>query len=348
MSQNPIPFKFTATLIAMSALVACGGGGGDAPATTPAPVNTATPPPAGGAATTAIYTKDDAEDVAGLGFLASELITQRAQIEQPALAYFAQGFLSSKTATGSSVPTTVSCATASGGSGTLTATVTKSGTYVGLKTNDKIDVSFNNCNYGAGDVLNGRLVATSQADYADLGASGTGFKFNFQLASINYQQALSTTRIVSNCVQNVQFDATASANYPKLTSSTASICSTKFFTPALATTASLEITLNMGATVTSQFTSAGANYSSTVDGAIALSVPPETISLILATPVPVTGAVTSGRLVPAAGVLRVKDFDANLQTESTVQGSMVQVKADTNRDGTLDLTFSTTYSMLTN
>ena len=338
MSKISSSSKFSATLIALCTLAACGGGGGgDGPATTPV----ATP-----AATS--YTRADAEDIAGIGFITSELITLQAQLEQPALAYFTQVFLSNNTAMGSSGPTSVSCANATGGGGTLSAIVTKSGSYIGLKTNDKIDVTYNNCNFGSGSVQNGRLAITAQADYTNLGAIGAGFKFNYQLSSTNYQVALTTGRFVSNGVQNVQFDSTVGANYPKLNSSIISAYSYKAFNPASATTSSLEYSLNPGTALSSQLTSAGANYSSTIDGSVGLTVASNSIALAYATPTPITGAVVSGRLIPAAGVLRVKETNANFQTESTVQGSMVQVKADTNRDGILDLTFSTTYSLLTN
>ncbi len=355
MSKISASFKFTLALITLCSLAACGGGGGgDAPAA----AGTGTAPPASGTSTAAPapastaapapYTQGEAQAVAGVGFLGLELIAQQAQIEQPALAYFSQGFLSGNTVAGSTGPTTVNCASATAGGGTLTATVTKSGTYAGLKTNDKIDVTYTNCNFGAGNVQNGRLVLTAQADYANLGAINSGFKFNYQLSSINYVQAIGTVRFVSNGVQNVQFDSTASAGYPKLSSSIVSTHSNKTFDSVSATTPALEISINTGATLTNQFTSAGANYSATVDGGVGLKTPGGAIALAYATTTPITGAVVSGRLVPAAGVLRVKETTLNLQTESTMQGSMVQVKADTNRDGTLDLTFSTTYSLLTN
>jgi hypothetical protein len=335
MSKTSASFKFTLALITL-----CTGTG------------TGTAPPASGTSTTAPapapYTQGEAQAVAGVGFLGFELIAQQAQIEQPALAYFTQGFLSQNTVLGSTGPTTASCASATAGGGTLTVTVTKSGTYAGLKTNDKIDVTFTNCDSGAGNVQNGRLVLTAQADYANLGALNSGFKFNYQLSSINYAQTIGTARFVANGVQNVQFDSTASATYPKLSSSIVSAYSNKAFSPASATTPGLEVSINAGTTLTNQFTSAGANYSATVDGGVGLTTPGGAIAMAYATTTPITGAVVSGRLVPAAGVLRVKETTLNLQTESTVQGSMVQVKADTNRDGTLDLTFSTTYSLLTN
>lgn len=345
MSKISSSFKFSATLIALCALAACGGGGGDSPAAT-------TPAGGSGAGTSSSatpFTRADAEAIAGIGFITSELITLQAQLEQPALAFFAQGFLSANAVVGSSGPTTVGCASSAGlGGGTLSATVTKSGTYAGLKTNDKIDVTYNNCNFGSGIVQNGRLAITAQADYANLGALGAGFKFNYQLSSTNYQVALTTGRFVSNGVQNVQFDSTVSANYPKLNSTVISAYSYKGFNPASATTSSLEYSLNTGVALSSQLTSAGASYSSTVDGSVGLTVASNSVALAYTTPTPITGAVVSGRFIPAAGVLRVKETTANLQTESTVQGAMVQVKADTNRDGILDLTFSTTYSLLTN
>jgi hypothetical protein len=349
MSRTSVSFKFTLALIALCSITACGGGGGDAPAA-------AAPASAGSTSTAAPYTKDDAEAFAGIGFIISELITLQARLEQPVLAYFAQSFLSDNTLSGSTGPATVSCASSAGGSGTLSVTVIKSGTYAGLKTNDKIDVTFNNCNFGGGSdsrsFQNGRLAITAKADYANLGAVGSGFKFNYQLSSIRYSINIGARGFISNGVQDVQFDSTASASYPKLDSSVINAYTYEAMNPTAETTATLDYSLRTGAKLSSQLTSAGANYSSTIDGPVGLTVTsnsiPESIALAYTTPAPMTGAVVSGRLIPSAGVLRVKETNVNLQTESTVQGSIVQVKADTDRDGILDLTFSTTYSALTN
>jgi hypothetical protein len=314
------------SVLLASLLSACGGGGSSTPAT-PAP----------------IFGQAEAKSVAVLGLLTSELVFGQIQSEPSFFANYIVGY-SNGVASGSSSAAVFSCATASGGSGTYSAATNKSGVYVGLKPNDKITLSFNACNLGGtGLVLNGGAVAVSNGTYANLPSNAL---VQFALTTTNMDFGSTTSKTRSNGVQSVVYDSTISANLPLITSTATSNYSVAYFNPASASAASLIYTLNAGASVVSKLLAAN-TFSSKLDGLVTYTTTSGNVGLNFNTITPLTGSLVSGRPIPTAGVLRVKETSVNLLTETSISGSTATVKADSNGDGTLDLTFATTYTALT-
>jgi hypothetical protein len=196
---------------------------------------------------------------------------------------------------------------------------------------------------GTGLVLNGGAVAVSNGTYANLPSNAL---VQFALTTTNMDFGSTTSKTRSNGVQSVVYDSTISANLPLITSTATSNYSVAYFNPASASAASLIYTLNAGASVVSKLLAAN-TFSSKLDGLVTYTTTSGNVGLNFNTITPLTGSLVSGRPIPTAGVLRVKETSVNLLTETSISGSTATVKADSNGDGTLDLTFATTYTALT-
>jgi hypothetical protein len=326
-----IRLQFASTTLLASLLSACGGGGGDAPA--PAPV----------AATTKIYGQVDAKAVAGLGFLTNEFLFLQTLSEHAFFASLIQGY-STEAASGSSPAVTESCATGGVGSGSITVSTSKAGVYVGLQTNDSLSFAFDACDFGDGVLLGGNAVIVSKGNYANLPAN---FLVQYGLTTNNFDINLGKEKLRSNGVQSVKFDGTvAGTSYPEVTSTVGTSYAVSLFSPLTTPVPKLAIGFNAGASLYAKYTATN-TFVSKVDGVITASTSTGDVPLSLSTAVPLSGSVTGGRPIPTAGTLRVKSAVLNLQTETMVQGTSAQLKADSNGDGTLDLTFNTTYIALT-
>jgi hypothetical protein len=321
----------TALLLALS-VAACGGGGGGGTATIATP-------------TTKIYGQTDAKTVAGTGLLTSELLFAQVQIEQAFFGGFIQGF-STGVASGSASASTLSCVSAGLGSGTLTVSTTKAGVYVGLQTNDSVNITFNACDFGGnGLVLNGNTVLVSKGSYANLPIN---FSVLYSLTTTNFDMIFGGVKNRSNGVQNVAFNATvAGVAFPEVTSTVATSYSLESYSSSTAKVPAITFKLNTGTVVYAKYSSTNAFVSKLDGGVTGTPTTSGAVPLIISTPTPLAGTLTGGRPVPTVGVFRVKGVDLNLQTETTVQGISAVLKADSNGDGTLDLSFNTTYSAMT-
>ena len=152
--------KVGASLIAATALAACGGGGDDSP-------------------TSAKYTQADVKNVATLGASSLVITGDRVGLILYFLGNLLQGI--STDAGGSRSSPAASCASTQGGGGTLAFTLTKSAVRTGLAVGDQLTYTFVNCSFSAGAmVLNGTFVLTAQSVAANLNAATyqVGFRAN--------------------------------------------------------------------------------------------------------------------------------------------------------------------------
>lgn len=326
--------KYLLTLMAVAALSACGGGGSDTVVQLPALV---TP-----------YSQTTVKNVAGLGLLIVRTEASQVQNEQAFFALTLKSVINSST--GGSIPsTTASCASNGAGGGSFTLGITKSGVYAGLRANDTVSLLFSACDFGgtgstASPTLNGAAVLTSKNTYSSLPAA---FSIQYDVATTNFDLISSASKLRSNGIQAVTFDATvAGTGLPEINVVAGSTgYSSAFFSPATASAANLTNTLKSGGAIYSKL-GAGSTFISGVNGIIDVLVSSGALSFTLATNTRLSGSNASGAAVPTAGNLSTKDNALNLQTVTTIQGSNATVQADTNQDGSLDSTVTTPYVFL--
>jgi hypothetical protein len=344
--------RVCASALLVSLLVACGGGGGgDTPAVA-APIATT-----GGGNTSTVtpptpYTVADAVGVAGVGLSDSELVFNNARTEVGFAADFIQGFLSTNTGTFQTVNSSVSCKNASSGAGagTLTFTVSKSSASVGFKTGDTATFAFNACDFGDGFVYSGSEKVTMMSTFASL--STAGYTVSYMITDTNRQFA-KTGKVSSSGSLNVTVISSQNGNSVQINTQPLGSYTTTYYPSLIATTPSLVIDQQNDLVVaTSVLSGASATFTHKIDGTIKLpsATTNKTATAIYATTTPLSGGFTAaGRIAPTAGVVRIKDDFANLQTETTISaGGAAIVKGDSDRNGTLDLTSpATTYVLLT-
>jgi hypothetical protein len=336
MKPSSLSLGTTTSLFLAVALSACGGGGGDAPVAAPAPAPAPAP-----AVNAAVFTQNDARLLAGLGLSTAQLVYLQSQQEQLFIGGLFQG-LTVGTASGSFAPTTVSCASSAGGSGSLTASESKSGVYVGYKTNDSQTISYNACKFASSStVLNGKYTLVSRGNYSNLSPnSAVEYSVTTTDFDISIGNGTSTFKSRSNGVQTAKFDTTVGGqSAPDVTLAVASGRTVASFSPATSLSPSFTFAMAPGMALSAKLTAAG-NFATSLDGGLSMTFPTGTVPMLFGTSPVLTGPAST--TLPTAGVLRVKDTGLNLQTETTYLGAIATVKADTNRDGILDLTFNTT------
>jgi hypothetical protein len=330
---------FVRSALALSVLTlvsACGGGGGGSTTQTPAPTPVAQ----------VTFGQAEASPLAGVSLLTAELMLSQKQLEHAFFAGLIKGFANSPSG-GSSPAGTVTCVTAAGGSGTLTASITKAGTYAGLATGDQLNISFNACNFGGGALtLNGNSLLTSRGNYSSL---STNFLALYTVRNTNFDMILGTSKFRMNGTETVTFDAIANGeNYPQITTDVATTAAVSFFSPSTATAPTLTYTASSPVRMVSKTTVTN-TFTSSLDGPLSVASGTSVIPMEFATPAQFAGNINTvtGRPTPTAGTLRVKDTSANHLTETTIQGLSAVLKADTNGDGVLDAAYNTTYVALT-
>lgn len=343
MKQSPLSLGTTTSLFLAVALSACGGGG-DSPAPAPAPVTTApAPAPAPGAA---IFNQETVRLLAGLGLSSAQLLHLQTLQEHTLIGGLFQS-LSTGTASGSFPTTTASCVSSAGGSGSFTVTETKTGVYVGYRVGDSMTLNFSACKFASSPtVLNGRFNLVSRGNYANLSPnSAVEYTLTTTVFDTSIGSGTSTAKLRSNGVQNAKFDTTVGGpNAPDVTVSVGGVGhSVASFSPATATAPSITYAMVSGMGINAKLT-ASSNFAAAMNGNLSASTSTVTIPLLFATSPALTGPAST--TIPTAGILSVKDTGVNLQTETTYLGSTATVRADTNRDGILDLTFNTSTQAL--
>jgi hypothetical protein len=362
--------RILACTLLVSLVAACGGGGGEsAPAPAPNATAVPTPPPP---AAQVLYTAADAQNVARLGFNIAELMYGQSRREMASPAYFAKDIIDEsvfgQTAFQNIPLTSLPCAatttaspTTPVGSGTHSFSVTKAANTVGLQNGDSFVLAYQNCDFGdgasalSGNVRNGTLTATVQGNYSVLNSAG--FTFSYKLTTENLQQTPGIIRVSStgsNSVTVVVNGASGGVNgpeyyYPSITSSVVGNYVVKYFNPANSTTAGLIHNWDNGMTLRNS-TGSNNSFTSKIDGTMSSVVGNNSLALTFNTPTQLSGAYASGRPVPSTGVMRVTQpiLLPYLLTETTVSGVNAVIKADSDRNGSLDLTVNTTYNTLVN
>lgn len=321
--------KRSVACLAIVGLSACGGGGG----TTALPV-LVTP-----------YSQSDVKAAAATGLLLVSISASRAQAEQAFFAGVLQGFINAP-AGGSLAATIIPCVLNGVGSGSFTASVTRAGIYAGLRTNDTLNLTFNSCTFGGatGLTLNGSTTLTSGNTYTSLAPA---FLVQYNVVTTNFDFITATGKIRSNGSQSVTFDATAAGtSLPEIATLAGSAGqSSSLFSPAAASLPSITNTLRSGGAIYSKL-GTGNTFISGVNGVIDVATNAATQSFTLATNTRLSGSNASGSAVPTAGNLSSKNNTLNLQTIVSIQGLNATVQADTNQDGTLDSTTTSSYALL--
>jgi hypothetical protein len=311
------------------ALSACGGGGSDAPAPSPS-------------ASATVFTQTDAKNVAGLGLATSQLMLIQTQLEQVFIGGLLQS-LSSAAASGSLSPASASCASSAGGSGSFIVSQIKAGTYVGYKINDSFDITFNACKFAGSTVsVNGKFSLVSLGNYANLSVNSV---VDYRVTTTNLELNNTSLRFRSSGLQTVKFDTTTGGTgAADVTLAVGSGRSIGIFNSSTALSPGFTWTLSSGSTINAKLTNA--NFAFYLNGDVSSATSSGAVPLSFATTTTLTGPYSTSALYPTAGVMRVKEPSMNLLTETSYQGATATVKADTNRDGVLDLTFTTTTQAL--
>lgn len=327
-------------------LSACGGGGGGSTATT---VSTVTPPII--SPTSITYTQANAKPLAGLGLLTVESLSRRVLLQQG----FFVGYLKGYSTRSSNVQVDTDFGPCDDfsttpnvpGTGTYSITVTKGGTYRGVKPNDTISFNFSGCTFpNASFTLNGQALLTSAGTYVD-STVNTLFAYRLNSTNYNYSSYPAGQQNVYNGSVSVSYDGTTGGiDYPNLTATATSAYSVAIYSSLTALTPTITNALSSLATLTYAPTSAG-SYTASLNGDASVASTSAPILLKFATNTQLAGSSLTGRLVPTSGVLRVTDRAVNFLTRTTVTGTNVAVDFDSDRDGSLDSSFTTTYSSLT-
>lgn len=334
MKFSGIFIRRASALALTSAVVGCGGGGGgNTPTTVAAP---------------RLYTSTEAKLVAGGGLVTVEALSGHMQLEQAFFANFIQGYSAAgNTASGSSPTITISCASGGSGAGSFSSSVSKSGVYTGLKSNDTFNMSFNGCSLpGTGLTLNGQAVIQATADNLNLGSN---FLAQYRLTTANFDMSIGSSKFRSSGAQNIRYDATAAGpSFSDLSSTVVGSYVYGIFNQASATTASVNVTLTTGAVLNTKTTTSN-TFVTSFNGSLQSSTSAGAFTSTISTAAPLSGPSnsTTGRPIPTSGILNATDTTLNLATSTTIQPVAVFVKFDSNGDGSLESTYTTTYTALT-
>ncbi len=313
------------TLFASAALLAaCGGGGSSSPA--PAPV---------------AFSTAQVKALASIGVNTAELLFVASSVEGAFLGDTFNGFATG-VASGSSSVSNLSCISAGAGAGSFSVNLTKSGVYIGLKSNDTLALIFNGCRFGTSTMtLNGQVVITAIGTIQNL--STTNYSIAYTANSSNLDFTVGPVKFRSNGTQFIALDTTAGGLIaPNIKATAGTGRNIGFFNAITDLAPTINYALSSNTAIIANLTAT--TYVSKTDGAISVSTPSGTIPISFANSVAFSGAAGSAGLSPTAGNLQVKDTSSGLLTQVTVQGPTVTLQADTNADGTLDSTINTTYA----
>jgi hypothetical protein len=311
-----------ATLSLACALAACGGGGDN---------------DGGGPQ---VITAADAQLLAGLGFVTLETLSQQLAAEQGFLATFLQGY-STGAASGSG-SSSVSCISGGAGSGSLASTVTKAGTYQGLRTNDVITLNFSNCQFGTSAlIIKGSVTLTALSNMQALNA--TNFAANYITNSFNFSLGTAGRDIIASGIRTVTYDALARG----------------VSQPRISTTQAINYNINIGSGVVytlrggTSFTHelfANNAFSTSYAGTIGYATTSGSFDAVLSAN-NLAGAYNSGsRPIPTSGSMAFNIPSEVVYTSSTITNPLGNVNINYNADtssSALNRSTSSTYLSLT-
>ncbi len=310
------PIQHLATLFAAIALTGCGGGGDD-PAPAPAP-------PAG-----TKFTQAEVLTVAKLGAATAVLTELRVMSMLSFQGGFLQGF---STGTGGSGTSSFNCTNG----GSASAVTTRSAARTGLAVGDSVVVTYSNCTLGT-VVVSGVAALTAVNDMSNLAADN--FDARFRATLTNFSLNLNSVAVVHNGTISVISQL-----------SNGNIATNAFTVPSGASYshAASGVDVRFARQATAAYSESASNNAGSfvLDGGASLVTAPGTVAVSFSTPTPLTGPRTSGYVVPAAGVFNTTSTAQTLATSVLFSGNVVTVSGDTDKNGSLDLVFGTTWAEL--
>jgi hypothetical protein len=324
-------------------LTACGGGGDDpapAPVATQTPAPTPAPSPTPAPATGTKFTKAQVLEVAQLGTLVGVLTEQRGLF----MVDFQVGTLIGFSGlAGGSTSDNVSCA--AGGSAVRTAA--RAASRTGLAAGDSLTVAYSNCASqstvnGAVQtvVINGTVKMTAENDMANLAVADH---------DVRYTTTMTNFSLKINTAAAAVFNGVLTAGR---LASNGNVATTSFAVPtggAFSFTVS-DLSVRFEPTAKAVFvrTASDNGGSLSLDGATITNTAgaPAPLTLTFKTVTPLAGNAAKGYVVPITGSVNVTDPSKTLATSVAYSGTVATVSGDTDKDGTLDLTFSSTWAEL--
>ncbi len=321
---------FTAAVLA-----ACGGGGGGGGDSAPA-----APVASGGASVQntgqakAPLSSGEVTNFSKLVVLTDQLLTTHDDIHTVFAAGFLQGF--STVAGGSSGPDVIACSTISpSGTGSFTSTVTRAGTYAGLRVNDRVRLVFANCKID-GVNLQGELLLTSRSDFGVLDPVAFTLQFTmtetaFSIGDVGFNSKSTGTNTVVFVQNNAQ-----SYNY-NLGSLAYLVDFSSFGIPLQlnAGSAVRDVTVNPTTSTTSSF------------GLYSVTVQPNPELVFFRQPIENLAGPTGQNPTSGSFVLsQLPGAPTNAKISVRALGAITTITADTDGDGNDDLTQNTTYGQL--
>jgi hypothetical protein len=312
-------FKFTVSVMAAAALTACGGGGG-------------------GGGDSPRYSQADVKNVAILGASSLVLTGDRVGLILFFFGDLLQGI--STDAGGSRSGSATSCAGSGGGSGTVAFNLTKSAVRTGLAAGDQLAYTFSNCSFSTGGlVLNGTVVLTAQTAASNLNVNT--YQVGYRVAATNFSTASGgTTTAVSGT-----FDANSALSGGNTDTQRFTVATGQSLTANIRTGSSV-VSIAYSPTTTFVSTDTASPNSATrkLDGPLTMATTAGSAAVDVTTPTTLAGNTSSGAFVATSGQVTAKTTD--LATSTSISGNTVTVSGDSDRNGSLDLVFSTTWTGL--
>jgi len=316
-------FKIVATSIAIATLSACGGGG-----------DASSPP--------SRFTQADVKGVATLGAQAIEETGQGAALGfaywggwVEAMAYDSGG---SRSSDASGMCTT----------GTARVEVVKSAIRTGLATGDQVTLAADNCAVaGAGIVVSGVVKLTAQETI--VAPSGGDFTLRFSADATGFSYTNASQSVQLNGVANTVIAFSGGGNTTALSVAVPDGHSlSALLTAYQAGKALPAISVEYGAGTTFDVSDTSTPNSATrkLNGVVVMSAAGASMRLAISTPSALLGTTSTGLFVPSSGVINTTTTDENLATSTTVSGVRASVSGDSDRDGSLDLVFDSSWSAL--
>lgn len=317
--MSPV-FKVSASLVAVAALTACGGGGGDSSAPK--------------------YSQGDVKNIAQLGPLTAVVTGDKVTLGLSLLGVHLQSF-SAETGGSRTLPT-ATCAVNGAGGGTFTTTLNKSAVRTGLIAGDSITTVYSNCDFGgSGMVINGTSKLTAQSSVVNLSDDNYQVNYQAELTGFSIKRSGITTNL--NGITNATSTSVSRNSY----TDSFSVPAGRSFSANLlgGSGGPFTMTFAAGTTFTGTDVSSPNSASRKIDGTVSISVGSTSGSAIITTPTVLSGTLNaSGVFIATSGVITTKVDD--LATSATVSGNTVTVSGDSDRNGSLDLVFSTSWTSL--
>jgi hypothetical protein len=312
--SRSMSFGWLTCLFAAAAALAACGGGDDTPA--PAP---------------STYTQAEVLISAKLGALTAGISQQRV----PFLLAFFGGFLqASSTDDGGSGSFELACA----GGGTRTIVIVKSAPRVGFAVGDSITTTNTNCVLN-GYTFNGTATLTAKTAIANLPAASYAFDYTAELVAFSIGISTLTT------VHDGTISATSRADNSNVYASTLQVPSARSYSSVAA---NLKLEYAPGTTLTETETVSSSSGTLSIAGTVTVSTGSTALPVLLATPTALAGPVSAtGTMSMTAGTLEAKDMLQNIATSMTFAGTTAAVRADSDQNGSLDLSFASSWAALT-